>query len=65
VTDDAKLQRVADLYEAKYGSDWRFDVRDSSFNGQAGNVALVFKVAPTTAFGFSKGALSGQTRWRF
>jgi len=65
VTDAARLQRVADLYESKYGSDWRFDVRDGAFNGQHGNVALVFKLAPTTAFGFGKGTCSSQTRWRF
>src|SRR3954467_4153621 len=65
VTDAATLQRIADLYESKYGSDWHFDVRDSAFTGQEGNVALVFEVAPTTAFGFGKGASPSQTRWRF
>src|SRR5690348_15794697 len=34
VTDAAKLQRIADVYEAKYGSDWHFDVRDGGFQGQ-------------------------------
>jgi len=65
VLDDAKLQRVADAYESKYGSDWRFDVHDGSFNGQGGNVALVFEVAPTTAFGYGRGTVASQTRWRF
>jgi len=65
VTNEAKLERIADLYESKYGSDWRFDVHDGAFNGQGGNVALVFEVAPATAFGFGKGASSSQTRWRF
>jgi len=65
VTDAAKLTRIADLYESKYGSDWRFDVRDGGFNGASGNVALVFEIAPTTAFGFGKGASSSQTSWRF
>lgn len=65
VSDDAVLQRVADAYEAKYGSEWHFDVRDGTFNGQEGNVGLVFVVAPTTAFGFGKGATFSQTRWRF
>jgi hypothetical protein len=65
VTDAARLQRVADLYQAKYGSDWHFDVHDGAFNGQDGNVALVFEVAPTTAFGFGKGAVFSQTRWQF
>jgi uncharacterized pyridoxamine 5'-phosphate oxidase family protein len=65
VTDQSRLQRIADLYELKYGSEWRFDVRDGAFNGQGGNVALVFEVAPSTAFGFGKGASPSQTRWRF
>jgi nitroimidazol reductase NimA-like FMN-containing flavoprotein (pyridoxamine 5'-phosphate oxidase superfamily) len=65
VSDEARLQHVADAYEAKYGSDWRFDVRDGAFRGSEGNVALVFEVAPTTVFGFGKGAVFSQTRWRF
>jgi len=65
VVNHAKLQCIADVYEAKYGSDWHFDVRDGGFKGQGGNVALVFEVAPTTAFGFGRGAMFSQTRWRF
>jgi general stress protein 26 len=65
VTDNALLQRVADRYEAKYGSDWHYDVRDGTFVGSEDNIALVFEVAPTTAFGFGKGAVFSQTRWRF
>jgi hypothetical protein len=65
VTDEVKLKRIADLYESKYGSDWHFDVRDGAFNGDDGNVALVFEVTPITAFGFGKGASFSQTRWRF
>jgi nitroimidazol reductase NimA-like FMN-containing flavoprotein (pyridoxamine 5'-phosphate oxidase superfamily) len=63
VADDARLHRIADAYESKYGSDWHFDVRDGAFAHQGGT-ALVFEVAPVTAFGFGKGAFS-QTRWRF
>jgi hypothetical protein len=40
-------------------------VRDGAFNGEDGNVALVYEVRPTTAFGFGKGKLFSQTRWRF
>jgi hypothetical protein len=65
IHDDAKLRRVADAYEAKYGSDWHFDVRDGAFNGQGGNIAQVYEVAPSTVFGFGKGAVFSQTRWRF
>jgi hypothetical protein len=63
IRDEAKLERVAGAYVAKYGSDWRFDVVDGAFS-HAGGVALVFEVAPVKAFGFGKGAFS-QTRWTF
>jgi nitroimidazol reductase NimA-like FMN-containing flavoprotein (pyridoxamine 5'-phosphate oxidase superfamily) len=63
IDDDAKLTRIAEAYESKYGSEWHFDVRDGTFRHSAGD-ALVFEVAPTTAFGFGKGEYS-QTRWRF
>lgn len=63
VSDDATLQRIADAYEAKYGSDWQFDVRDGAFHHEAGK-AWVFEVAPVTAYGFGKGGYS-HTRWRF
>ena len=65
VSDDARLRRVADAYESKYGSEWHFDVRDGAFRNDAGDEALVFEVAPSTAFGFGKGELYSQTRWRF
>src|SRR6266508_5444353 len=65
VTGDAKLRRIAGQYEAKYGPDWHFDVDNGAFNGQEGNVAVVFEVAPATAFGFGKGNVFSQTRWRF
>jgi hypothetical protein len=64
VSDDARLSRIATAYEAKYGSDWHFDVRDGAFFHDDGGEALVFEVAPETAFGFRKGEYS-QTRWRF
>ncbi|MFF1960207.1 pyridoxamine 5'-phosphate oxidase family protein [Streptomyces sp. NPDC058220] len=64
VTDEARLTTLAAAWEAKYGPDWHFDVRDGSFAGEHGNVALVFQVAPRTAFGFGKAPYS-QTRWQF
>jgi general stress protein 26 len=64
IRDEALLERVADAYESKYGSDWHFDVRDGAFHAEGSGEALVFEVAPTTAFGFGKGEYS-QTRWRF
>jgi hypothetical protein len=64
VTDEAALRALAALYVEKYGQDWAFEVRDGVFAHEAGE-ALVFRVAPRTVFGFAKGALFGQTRWRF
>jgi general stress protein 26 len=72
VTDAAKLQRVADMYQSKYGSDWSYVVRDAALyhapegsEDGAGSPAFVYEVAPTTAFGFGKGLPFSQTRWRF
>jgi general stress protein 26 len=65
VTDEAKLQRLADEYAAKYDQLFHFTVRDGAFyvEGSESEV-LVYELAPTTAFGFGKGTFS-QTRWRF
>ncbi|MEV4969965.1 pyridoxamine 5'-phosphate oxidase family protein [Streptomyces scopuliridis] len=63
VTDEPRLTALATLWEAKYGAEWHFDVQDGGFAGGHG-VALVFEVAPRTAFGFGKAPYS-QTRWRF
>jgi nitroimidazol reductase NimA-like FMN-containing flavoprotein (pyridoxamine 5'-phosphate oxidase superfamily) len=71
VTDEARLRRIADAYVAKYGSAWRFGVRDGAFRhdpeslrGDDPGEAWVYEVAPVTAFGFGKGEFT-QTRWRF
>jgi nitroimidazol reductase NimA-like FMN-containing flavoprotein (pyridoxamine 5'-phosphate oxidase superfamily) len=64
VRDDAELQRVADAYEAKYGSEWHYEVRNGAFQHRPGE-AWVFEVAPVTVFGFGKGEVGSQTRWRF
>ncbi|WP_331767569.1 pyridoxamine 5'-phosphate oxidase family protein [Embleya sp. NBC_00896] len=64
LTDHLRLGRLADAYQGKYGPDWHFEVRDGAFHGKDGNRAVVYRVAPTTVFGFGKGVYS-QTRWRF
>jgi general stress protein 26 len=64
VTDEVRLAALAEAWEAKYGSEWHFDVRDGGFAGGEGNVALVHEVVPRTAFGFGKAPYS-QTRWQF
>ncbi len=35
VSDDAKLQRIADAYESKYGHVWHFEARDGAFHHDA------------------------------
>ena len=62
VSDEAKLQRLADRYATKYG--WQYTVRDGAFYGDGGR-ADVYEVSPATAFGFGKGEASSQTRYRF
>ncbi len=62
VSDEARLQRVADRYASKY--DWHYAVHDGAFYLEE-NWAEVYEVAPTTAFDFSKGDPFSQTRWRF
>lgn len=65
VRDEARLQRVADAYVAKYGRDWTFTVQNGAFHHEGGGTALVFEVALSTAFGFGKGEPFSQTRYRF
>jgi len=65
VTDHGRLTALAREWEAKYGSDWHFDVEDGGFaHGEAVH-AHVFAVRPRTAFGFAKGDPFSQTRYRF
>lgn len=64
VTDDAVLRALAAAWEAKYGSDWHFDVNDGAFVS-AGHAAWVYRVEPNPAFGFDRGGPGSQTRWRF
>lgn len=68
VRDEPLLRELAAAYLSKYGSDWRFGVRDGAFfheSGSKDSVAFVFEVAPVRAFGFRKGEEFSQTRWRF
>lgn len=64
VTDEAVLAGLADDFAAKYGEVWRFEVREGGFAHENGT-ALVFRVDPVTAFGFGRGEVASQTRWRF
>ena len=67
VSDEAELRSVADTYESKYGSHFTapggtwFGLGDAIRDGNA----LVYRVGPSTAFGFAKGKSFSQTRWGF
>jgi hypothetical protein len=67
VSANARLRRIADLYVSKYGSDWRFAVRDGHFvhTGDHEGSALVYEVAITKVLAFARGDKYSQTRWRF
>ena len=47
------LQRLADAYEAKYGSEWHFDVGDGVF-GTGEDAAAVFRIEPAKVLAFAK-----------
>lgn len=53
VTDGDTLQRLADAYESKYGSDWHFDVGDGVF-GSGVDAAAVFRIEPVKVLAFAK-----------
>lgn len=63
VTDRHTLQRLADAYEAKYGSDWHFNVGDGVF-GSGDDAAAVFRIQPIKVFAFAKEP-HAQTTHRF
>ena len=63
VTDRKALQRLADAYEAKYGSAWHFEVGDGVF-GSGEDAAAVFRVEPAKVLAFAKEP-HAQTRYRF
>jgi uncharacterized pyridoxamine 5'-phosphate oxidase family protein len=67
VEDVAELGCIADAYESKYGA--RFTAPEGTWFGLGDAIrdggALVYRVVPSTAFGFEKGQQFSQTRWRF
>jgi nitroimidazol reductase NimA-like FMN-containing flavoprotein (pyridoxamine 5'-phosphate oxidase superfamily) len=63
VTDHGALQGLADAYEAKYGSDWHFDVGDGVFlSGE--EAAAVFRIEQNKVLAFAKQP-HAQTTFRF
>ena len=63
VVDRDVLQRLAEAYEAKYGSEWHFDVGDVVF-GTGERAAAVFRIEPTKVLAFAKEP-HAHTRYRF
>ena len=53
MSDRHELQRLADAYEAKYGSVWHFDVGDGVF-GEGEDAAAVFRIEPAKVLAFAK-----------
>jgi general stress protein 26 len=53
VTDRQALQRLADAYETKYGSEWHFEVGDGVF-GTGEDAAAVFRIEPSKVLAFAK-----------
>jgi hypothetical protein len=69
VTDPEQLRRLAALWFAKYGDDWKFGVRGQEFvelsdsGGSTEGGAWVYRVAPDKVIAF--GDAHGQTTYRF
>ena len=69
VTDFESLQALAAAWSAKYGDDWRFEVRGQEFvevsdsGGSTEGGAWVYRVAPQKVIVF--GGEHGQTTYRF
>ena len=63
VVDGDILQRLADVYEAKYGSAWHFEVGDGMF-ATSQDPAAVFRIEPAKVLAFAKQP-HAQTTFRF
>ena len=67
VSDDHERGLVAHTFESKYGP--HFEAPDGTWAGLGDAIreghALLFRVAPSIAFGFGKGGPYSQTRWTF
>jgi Pyridoxamine 5'-phosphate oxidase len=58
------LQRIADAFEAKYGSVWHFEVTGDEAFGSGELAAAVFRIEPAKVLAFAKDP-HGQTTFRF
>ncbi|MFC4031755.1 pyridoxamine 5'-phosphate oxidase family protein [Streptomyces polygonati] len=64
VTEPALLELLSGAWVAKYGEEWRFEVRDGAFWHEGGGAAGVYEVAPAKLIAFRKGGTYAQTTWR-
>lgn len=68
VTEEARLQRIADVYAA---SGWQPTVRDGAFYAEYSAPSAgpppwkVYEVTPKTVFALGTAEPYGATRWRF
>jgi hypothetical protein len=58
------VQRLADMFAAKYDPPFNFKASDFTAFGDGGDV-LVYEVSPTRVFGYGRGKHYSATRWRF
>jgi general stress protein 26 len=66
VTDQAKLQIVAELYARRWDGRWELAVRNGGFTSPGREVSsCVFEVTPAKAFAHAEGDPFGQTTYRF
>jgi hypothetical protein len=67
VSDEPELRAVADTYESKYGA--RLTAREGTWFGMGDAIrngeVVVYRVAPSTAWGFGKGKVFSEARWAF
>lgn len=67
VDDKAERHRAADTFESKYGA--HFTAPEGAWfglgDGIRDNEVLLYRLIPSTIFGFGKGAEFSQTRWQF
>jgi nitroimidazol reductase NimA-like FMN-containing flavoprotein (pyridoxamine 5'-phosphate oxidase superfamily) len=64
IGDDDELRRLAKAWEAKYGSEWHWDVAEGMFRHADGGGAGVFRIEPAKVLAFAKDP-HGQTTYRF
>jgi general stress protein 26 len=67
VTDDAVLNRVAQVFATKWDGRWKLMARDGAYRDadDGSGEAMVLSVTPTKVFAHSKGDPFGMTRHKF